>query len=91
MKRDPKYFSITKHTKICSVHFTKNDFINPLAKVKRLKSTSVPSRFEWMIVKCDGEEDKVGRSALKNLEACREKEMYCFLESLNCYHERPKP
>ena len=71
MKRDPKYFSITKHTKICSVHFTKNDFIDPLAKVERLKSTSVPSRFEWTTAMCDGEEDKVGRPALEKLEACR--------------------
>jgi len=55
MKRDPKYFSITKHTKICSV-----DFIDPLAKVKRMKSTSVPSRFEWITAKCDSEEDTVG-------------------------------
>ena len=74
MKRDPKYFSITKHTKICSANFTKNDFINLLAKVKHLKSTSVPSRFEWTIAKCDGEEDKVGRPALKKLEACRLKD-----------------
>jgi len=71
MKRDPKYFSITKHTKICSVHFTKNDFIDLLIKVNRLKSTSVPSRFEWTTAKFDGEEDTVETPALKKLEACR--------------------
>ena len=42
-----------------------------MPKVKGVKSTSVPSRFEWTTGKSDGEEDKVGKPAPKVLEACR--------------------
>ena len=99
MKRDPKYFSITKHTKICSVHFTKNDFIDSIEKVKRLKSTSVPSRFEWTTATCDGEEVTVGRPALGSCihddeatDTVSEGEGDVFPgEPRLVYHERPRP
>lgn len=47
MKRDPKFFRVNKHAKICSSHFTEDDFIEPLANKKRLKRTAVPSKFIW--------------------------------------------
>ncbi len=47
MRRDPRYFNVNKHTKICSEHFKNDDFIEPDAKVKRLKMNAVPSIFEW--------------------------------------------
>ncbi|PIK36381.1 putative THAP domain-containing protein 5 [Apostichopus japonicus] len=47
MKRDSKFFSVNKHAKICSSHFTEDDFIEPLANKKRLKRTAVPSKFIW--------------------------------------------
>ena len=72
MKRDPRFFTITKHTKICMVHFSKNDFIDPLAKVKRLKATAVPSRFKWTTPSCEQQEEvEKARQALKKLESCR--------------------
>ena len=36
MKRDPRHFSVTMHTKICSEHFKEEDFIEPEAKTRRL-------------------------------------------------------
>ena len=47
MKRDPRYFNVNRHTKICSEHFTSDDFINPYSSKKRLKADAVPSIFSW--------------------------------------------
>eukprot|EP00795_Rhopilema_esculentum_P007394 gene7394-13147_t len=72
MKQDPRFFTIRKHMKICSVHFSKNDFIDPLAKVKRLKATAVPSRFKWTTPSCEQQEEvEQARQALKKFESCR--------------------
>ena len=45
MKWDPGFFSITKHTKICSEHFVQNDFVEPEAKKRRLKRMQFPLYF----------------------------------------------
>ena len=79
------------------VHFSKNDFIDPLAKVKRLKATAVPSRFKWTTSSCEQQEEvEQARQALKKLESCRVqaeeatdtasegKVTFCFLKSLSC-------
>ena len=47
IKRDPRYFNVNKHTKICSEHFVDEDFVNPYSTKRRLKSTAVPSVFAW--------------------------------------------
>ena len=47
IKRDPRYFNVNKHTRICSEHFVDEDFVNPYSTKRRLKSTAVPSVFAW--------------------------------------------
>ncbi len=39
-------FQITKHTKVCSVHFNPDDFVEGTSS-RRLKKGAVPSVFEW--------------------------------------------
>ncbi len=39
-------FQITKHTKVCSVHFKPDDFVEGTSR-RRLKKGAVPSLFEW--------------------------------------------
>ncbi len=39
-------FQITKHTKVCSVHFKPDDFVEGTSR-RRLKKGAVPSVFEW--------------------------------------------
>lgn len=53
IRRDPgSQFFIKEHTKICSDHFTADDFVNclecPLTR-PRLKPTAVPSIFPWTV------------------------------------------
>ena len=47
MHRNPNYFNVNEHTKICSAHFVSEDFINPEARKRRLKRNVVPSIFAW--------------------------------------------
>ncbi len=39
-------FQITKHTKVCSVHFKPDDFVEGTSR-RRLKKGAVPSVYEW--------------------------------------------
>ncbi len=39
-------FQVTKHTKVCSVHFKPDDFVEGTSR-RRLKKGAVPSVFEW--------------------------------------------
>ncbi|KAI4873698.1 hypothetical protein NFI96_027449 [Prochilodus magdalenae] len=39
-------FTVTKHTKVCSTHFTESDFVVGTSR-RRLKKGSVPTVFEW--------------------------------------------
>ena len=66
MKRDPRYFNVNRHTKICSEYFTSDDFINPYSGKKRLKADAVPSIFSWNIVKQENVQP-VKRAALEKL------------------------
>ena len=47
MRRNPNYFNVNKHVKICSEHFSSEEFINPDAKKRRLQRSAVPSVFAW--------------------------------------------
>jgi len=67
MKRDPRYFSVNCHTKICSEHFTSDDFINPESAKKRLKADAIPSIFAWTKEKAQ----PVKRSVLEKLNESR--------------------
>lgn len=49
MKRDPRFFKVSKFTTICSEHFKKTDFLIPGAKTKRLKPDAIPTIFKWTI------------------------------------------
>ena len=73
MKRDPQYFNINRHTKICSEHFTSDDFINPYSSKKRLKVDAVPSIFSWNKDKQENIQP-VKRSALEKLHQSRAEE-----------------
>ena len=70
MHRDPRYFNVNKHVKICSEHFRQRDFVNPHAKKRRLNRNAVPSKFSWTPVKEEEEED-VERTAVSKLERSR--------------------
>ena len=70
MKRDPRYFSVNCHTKICSEHFTSDDFINPYSTKRRLKMDAVPLIFAWNKEKAQ----PVERSVLEKLNASRTEE-----------------
>ena len=53
IRRDPGVnFVISKHTKVCSEHFTSDDFVDPLPELPplraRLQSHAVPSVFSWL-------------------------------------------
>ena len=73
MKRDPRYFNVNRHTKICSEHFISDDFINPHSSKKRLKADAVPSIFSWNIDKQENVQP-VKRSALEKLNQWRTEE-----------------
>ena len=73
MKRDPRYFNVNRHTKICSEHFKSDDFINPYSSKKRLKADAVPSIFSWNIDKQENVQP-VKRSALEKLNQWRTEE-----------------
>ena len=48
IKRDPKKdFKVTESTKVCSEHFTPEDFISSLSQKRKLKSGACPSVFSW--------------------------------------------
>ena len=70
MKRDPRYFSVNCHTKICSEHFTSDDFINPYSTKRRLKVNAVPLIFAWNKEKAQPLE----RSVLEKLNVSRTEE-----------------
>ena len=70
MRRDPRYFKVNRHTKICGEHFVTEDFVNPYSVKKQLKTGVVPSIFAW-------NKDKVvqkRRSVTEKLEAIRAEE-----------------
>ena len=70
MRRDPRYFKVNQHTKICGEHFVTEDFVNPYSVKKRLKTGVVPSIFAWS-------KDRVvrkRRSVTEKLEAIRAEE-----------------
>ena len=73
MKRDPRYFNVNRHTKICSEHFTSDDFINPCSSKKRLKADAVPSIFSWNKDKQE-KVQPLERSALEKLNQWRAEE-----------------
>ena len=74
MKTDPRYFNVNRHTKICSEHFTSDDFINPYSSKKRLKADAVPSIFSWNIDKQENVQP-VKRAALEKLNQWRTEEL----------------
>ena len=47
MRRDPRYFNVNEHTKICGEHFVIGDYVYPYSVKKRLKDDAVPSIFAW--------------------------------------------
>jgi len=71
MRRDPRYFNVTKHTKICSQHFRRSDYIEPDTSKKRLKCTVVPTLFKWTKSAADNSSEDATRPGVKKLEACR--------------------
>ena len=73
MRRDPRYFNVNRHTKICSEHFTSDDFTNPYSSKKRLKADAVPSIFSWNIDKQENNQ-LVKKSALEKLNQWRTEE-----------------
>ena len=40
------HFQITKHTKVCSIHFKSDDFVEGTIR-RRLKKGAIPTAFEW--------------------------------------------
>ncbi|PFX25192.1 THAP domain-containing protein 1 [Stylophora pistillata] len=70
MRRNPNYFNVNKHVKICSKHFSPEDFINPDAKKRRLKRNAVPSIFAWSKER----PQTVARSAVEKLNTSRQEE-----------------
>ena len=67
MHRNPNYFNVNEHTKICSAHFVSEDFINPEARKRRLKRNVVPSIFAWT----KNLPERSERTAAKKLEDYR--------------------
>ena len=63
MRKNPNYFNVNKHVKICSEHIRPEDFINPEAKKPRLKCNAVPSVFTWS----EEKPETVARSAVEKL------------------------
>ena len=48
IKRDPKKdFKVTGSTKVCSEHFTPEDFISSSSQKRKLKKGACPSIFSW--------------------------------------------
>ncbi|XP_077980524.1 uncharacterized protein LOC144435776 [Glandiceps talaboti] len=48
IRRNPGvHFNLNKHTKICSLHFTENDFKYTLARKRLLVNNALPSKFLW--------------------------------------------
>ena len=70
MRRNPNYFNVNKHLKICSEHFNPEDFINPKAKKRRLKHEAVSSIFAWS----EESPGTVARSAVEKLNTSRQEE-----------------
>ena len=67
------YFNVNRHTKICSEHFTSDDFINLYSSKKRLKAYAVPSIFSWNKDKQE-KVQPLKRSALEKLNQWRAEE-----------------
>ncbi|XP_044171843.1 uncharacterized protein LOC122956242 [Acropora millepora] len=70
MLRNPNYFNVNKHVKICREHFRPEDFINPEAKKRRLKRDAVPSVFAWS----EEKPETVARSGVEKLNTSRPEE-----------------
>ena len=70
MRINPNYFNVNKHVKICSEHFSPEDFIIPDAKKRRLKHDAVPSIFAWS----EESPEPVARSAVEKLNTSRQEE-----------------
>ena len=68
MRRDPRYFNVNEHTKICGEHFVIGDYLNPYSVKKRLKDDALPSIFAW---NKDKNQTKKRRSVTEKLEAIR--------------------
>ena len=66
-------FKGNRHIKICSEHFTLDDFINRHSSKKRSKANAVPSMFLWNKEK-QKKVQPVKRSALEKLDQGRAKE-----------------
>ena len=48
IRRDEgELFTITEHTRVCSLHFTGDDYGTTLGGLKVLKDDAVPSVFPW--------------------------------------------
>ena len=71
MRRDPRYFNVNEHTKVCGEHFVIEDYVNPYSVKKRLKDDAVPSIFAWNKYK---NQSKKRRSVTEKLEAIRTEE-----------------
>ena len=65
MRRNPNYFNVNKHVKICSEHFSPEDFIN--SDVKKRRFDAVPSTFAWS----KENPETVARSAVEKLSTNR--------------------
>ena len=66
-------FKGNRRIKICSEHFTLDDFINQDSSKKRSKANAVPSMFPWNKEK-QKKVQPVKRSALEKLDQGRAKE-----------------
>lgn len=60
IKRDPgKHFKITKHTKVCSLHFQETDFVKDKCRIKNtLLPSAVPSIFAWTMTAVTTESER---------------------------------
>ena len=73
MRRNPNYFNVNKHVKICSENFSPEDFINldvNDVKKRRLKRDAVPFIFAWS----EESPETVARSAVEKLNTSRQEE-----------------
>ena len=96
IRRDPGCnFVINKHTKICSLHFTKDDFVSlhpDYVTVRpRLKPTAVPSIFPWttQTFQRDSVTSHIASSALQRQEyGCGSSYDSSSVDEPNASHDR---
>ena len=87
IRRDPgRHFVINKHTKICSMHFTENDFVPGYLTVRpRLKPNAVPSIIAWST-------QSFQRSSITSQKASSAKQRYecgCNSDSESSHVDEP--